>query len=1501
MSNAIRNFRGTSLVTPVLFSRKLFYGALVVAGLLLLAIPGFTAIDDTVADRVLGQLTFTHGIADLVDAGGLDEAQNVAIDRNSTPNHVYVSDSGNNRVLAWLDAASFANGAPADVAIGRPDALSSLCNTISASRLCNPVGLAVDASGNLYVSDLDNHRVLEFDSPLTTDLVADRVFGQGGDFTTGTCNNGGTSASSLCEPVGVAVDSAGNLYVGDSNNHRVLEYNTPLTTDTVADRVFGQGGNFGTNACNNGGISAGTFCDPEGVAVDGAGNLYVADRDNSRALEFNTPLTTDTIADRVFGQSGDFTASFCDTTADALCNPDGLDVDGAGNLYIADEENSRVLEYDAPLTTDMTADRVFGQGGSFTTFDCGDPANAGTLCFPLDVAIDSAGHLYVADFDNSRVLKYDTPLSSATANHVLGQADFSHVLENRVDGRGLDFPTDVAVDRSSMPNHIYVADGSNNRVLAWNDAATFANGAPADLVIGQPDAVSYMCNNGGLSASTLCNPYGLAVDGAGHLYVADGDNNRVLEYDPPFTTDKVADRVFGQGGSFTSGICDSGGISAGSLCFPSGMVLDGAGNLYLADVANNRVLEFDAPLTTDTIADRVFGQGGSFASNGCNNGGVTADSLCDPLGLTVDRIGNLFVADMSNNRVLEFDTPLTAGTTADRVFGQAGSFTSVTCNNGGIGAASLCGPDGAAVDSGGNLYVADGNNNRFLEFDAPLTTDLVADRVFGQGGSFTTGACNLGSSVPSAGSLCNAAGVNLDSANNLYIGDTNNNRVLAFDAPIAYDFGDAPESGTNYPTTLARDGARHGASALQLGPKKDLEGEGQPNAIATGDDLTGGDEDGVSFGATIAGATAGLTANIVGADGSATLDAWIDFNRNGSWSDAGEKILSGVSVTNGNNNLTFTVPAGASPGTTFARVRLSTAGSAAPTGAAPDGEVEDYQVTLVAADKTPDPFSFTPVTNAPLSTVETSNTVTISGINLPVDISVTGGSYSIGCGGTFTAASGTISNGQTVCVRQTSSATHSTTTTTTLTVGTVSANYNVTTVQATVGFASGSEIASEGVGTAIVTVSLSAASGVTVTMPFSVTGGGASNPADYSVATSSPLSFAPGETIKTISIPIVNDTLDEDDETVVLALGAPTNANLGTTTGNTLTIQDDDPPPTVAFTTATESAIESFGTVNLTVSLSTASGKAITVPFSVTGTATNGSDYTLSTAGPLSFAPGQTSKTISVSIINDTAVESNETVVLSFGTLINATPGSNTSNTLTIVDDDSYLQLSSANYTVSEKAGSLKVMLTRVGSFPAAASVTLTTSDIITTAGADYTAVNTTVSWAANDGATKTVSIPIIDDTLVEGDEDFSITLSNATSASLGSPTVARVLIKDDEAPALFCDTYRKHIIVGTKGNDTIYGSEGDDVILGLGGNDRIDGRGGNDCIEGGSGNDSITGGDGDDSIYGLGGDDLLQGGNGDDVLYGGPRNDTIVGGAGNNTCVGNGGTDTFSGCNQVR
>jgi DNA-binding beta-propeller fold protein YncE len=214
----------------------------------------------------------------------------------------------------------------------------------------------------------------------------------------------------------------------------------------------------------------------------------------------------------------------------------------------------------------------------------------------------------------------------------------------------------------------------------------------------------------------------VAVDASANLYVADTSNSRVLEYDSALTSDAKADFVFGQSGNFTIGQCNGGGaVTAKTLCRPTSVATDSSHNVYVADTGNNRVLEYGVPLGTDGTADLVFGQLGSFTTRACNRGGaIGAGTLCGPSGVSVDRSGNAFIADATNNRMLEYDTPLSLGVHATRVFGQNRSFGSRPCNKGGLSGATLCTPRAAVIDRSGNVYIADTANNRILEYDNPL-------------------------------------------------------------------------------------------------------------------------------------------------------------------------------------------------------------------------------------------------------------------------------------------------------------------------------------------------------------------------------------------------------------------------------------------------------------------------------------------------------------------------------------------------------------------------------------------------------------------------------------------------------------------------------------------------------------------------------------------------------------------------------------------------------------
>jgi sugar lactone lactonase YvrE len=764
---------------------------------------------DTVADNVLGQPDFVHRTANIphattLNTAGFNNLGHVAIDKSG---HVYVSDANNNRVLGYANLATLTSGQAATLVIGQPDFFSTSVNrgvSPNAGTLDGPAGVAVDSSNNLYVSDLGNNRVLIYFTPFTQtasisgsgDTIADLVIGQG-DFSSSGCN--APSAETLCNPNGLALDTLNNLWVADQKNNRVTEYYSPLFNSS-ANFVLGQLNLF-SNSPNQGNslITASELSGPSALAVDSHNNIYVADKGNNRVLEYNNPLGSGSgAANHQWGQGG-FTTGFCNLngiSSTSLCSPTGVALDTTNNLYVVDAGNNRILEYNETSNppTNMTANRVFGQGGSFTLKTCnfsgllGAP-NATSLCNPQDVA--TSGTMLVAtDISNNRALVYKTPLTSQTANVVLGQPDFLHNAANTVDKVGMDNPSGIAIDQS---NRLYVADYANNRVLGYTSAASFANNAPAALVIGQPDFFSAQRNQGiAVGAGTLANPEAVATDSSGNLYVSDLGNNRVLEYNAPFSQGKVqgftANRVYGQAGSFTTPTCNLGGLAANganTLCNPRGLALDTHSNLYVADQGNCRVLEYPSG---STMAVKVFGQGTtgtSLTTNNCSNSaGVSASTLYWPYGVATDASNNVYIADFQNNRVLKFNetTNPPSNFSANIVFGQSGSFATSSAN---LGANGLYKPHKLVVDSHSNLYVSDSGNDRILEYKTPTTVDTTADTVFGQVGNFSARVCNFNNAGPNGNSLCGPVGVALDSAQDLLVGDFTNNRVLKYLQPLA--------------------------------------------------------------------------------------------------------------------------------------------------------------------------------------------------------------------------------------------------------------------------------------------------------------------------------------------------------------------------------------------------------------------------------------------------------------------------------------------------------------------------------------------------------------------------------------------------------------------------------------------------------------------------------------------------------------------------------------------
>jgi DNA-binding beta-propeller fold protein YncE len=357
-------------------------------------------IGNGTASAILGQPNFNGSTCDnpaLTSRQRLCHPVGVAVDANS--GRLFVADGDNNRVLIWPSAQAFTTGQAASVVIGKPNfTINKICGQTNAGSLCDVNDLIVDTQGNLFVADTDGDRVLEFKPPFSNGMGASLVIGQSG-FDSSTCASGSTH---LCTPRSIAIDNHGNLFVVDSDNNRVLRFNAPLSSGEAASLVIGQS-NFSKNLCNRGGsASASNLCTPKGITFDKAGNLYVADADNNRVLLFLNPLKSDAAANRVFGQPN-FTGTACSTGAGGLCGPHRLRVSRNGQLLVSDSDNNRVLEYSTPLSSSI-ANFVFGK----PNFTGNTPTGGATgLAGPQGIAVDNHGNLYLTDEDNNRVLRYD--------------------------------------------------------------------------------------------------------------------------------------------------------------------------------------------------------------------------------------------------------------------------------------------------------------------------------------------------------------------------------------------------------------------------------------------------------------------------------------------------------------------------------------------------------------------------------------------------------------------------------------------------------------------------------------------------------------------------------------------------------------------------------------------------------------------------------------------------------------------------------------------------------------------------------------------------------------------------------------------------------------------------------------------------------------------------------------------------------------------------------------
>lgn len=716
------------------------------------------------------------------------------------------------------DSPSFYSGMNASLVIGKPN-FKTAENPLTSHSLYNPVDVALDSPGDLWIADAN--RILEFNPPFTNWLSASLVLGQL-DFT-GLPNGNSSSAPApniLSGPTSIAFAPSGNLWVVDRSNQRVVEFKGPFSNGMDASLVIGQP-NFVTNGCHPApchqtSTKADDFADPTAVAFDPLGDLWVADMSYGRVLEFTPPFTNDMNASLVIGQTGFTTPGGCGVGGfypvvcgrSTLAGPNAITFDSVGNLWVSDLRSDRVLEFTAPFSNGMNASLVIGQPimGFTGRIPSGPSPHQNTLSLGWGgLHFDSSGNLWVSDSGNRRVLEFRQPFSNSMgASLVIGQSNFTALAgglwAGPVSQSGFSSPAGITFDHAG---NLWVVDSSNNRALRFG--APFSNGMDASLVIGQLD---FTTNQQPVTPSQL-SPSGIALDHAGDLWIADGSDNRVLEFRPPFANGMYASLVLGQPDFASS----ASGTFHNGLNHPSGLAFDSSGDLWVGWTGG--ISEFKPPFSSGMGASLVIGngsRGGDMAfdlsgnlwvvgtthsgvsgilvfkapfSSGMNFSSIMKDVACAwqsdllctvHLALAFDSLGDLWVSEQcctsdafggppSGNAILvEFKTPLPNDINAAQTIrpDPAGLNYSAAFT-------------GMSFDSSGNLFVADGGNFRILEFKTPISNATSPKVVIGQGPpeihQWTV--TPTGFSIPGE--------IIFDSKGNLWVADAGNARVLRFD------------------------------------------------------------------------------------------------------------------------------------------------------------------------------------------------------------------------------------------------------------------------------------------------------------------------------------------------------------------------------------------------------------------------------------------------------------------------------------------------------------------------------------------------------------------------------------------------------------------------------------------------------------------------------------------------------------------------------------------------
>ncbi len=671
------------------------------------------------ASLVCGQGTYT--ISTLAGAGStlngysgdgglatqarLNQPSGLALGRNG---ELYISDTWN-QAVRMVDPS----GKIRTIAGTGAEGFAGDSGLATQAKLLFPHGIALDSHDNLFIADTQNNRI----RVVTRDGIISTFAGTG---QRGYAGDGGPARNAkLNWPTGIVIDSSDVLYFSDSENNLVRK----VTPDGVISNVAGHApaGKFEPNP-------KGPFSSPRGIALDQAGNIYVADRDHHRVARIDRKGVVSVVAGEGIHPSATTTKGSGDggpAIAVNIAYPGAVAVDPEGNLLIA-TANIRKVDHKGIITTvaGVPRDSVPGSGDALKI----------RLGSCDGLLVDPRGDIYVADTLRSRVLRISP---NGTLDVIAG---LSKLPDERDGGPAHALRLSALWSVALGPSEdVFVADPGMNRIVRIDRDRNFrrvaGKGVPIIRMEGYGPPPQFSGDGGLATLADLDYPFGVAVDAHGTIYVSDQTNNRVRKV----TLDGRIQTIAGIGERGSSG--DEGRAVEAQLNSPGGLAVDSHGNVYVADCGNNSVRQISSEGVIRTVVS----------------------GLQCPHGVAVDANDTLFVADTFHHLLKKVDADGTvrtiAGTGKQEFVGDEGPATK----------AGLACPDSLAIDARGNIYIADRANWRVRKITADGIIHTIA-------GNHETGFSGDGG--PALHAPIFPTSVAVDSRGTVYVTDHDRIRVL---------------------------------------------------------------------------------------------------------------------------------------------------------------------------------------------------------------------------------------------------------------------------------------------------------------------------------------------------------------------------------------------------------------------------------------------------------------------------------------------------------------------------------------------------------------------------------------------------------------------------------------------------------------------------------------------------------------------------------------------------